>query len=68
MKDDVENLGLPTRGLNHRLQCSRPAFLPLEHSAANAVVGVPVEVYVIVFCAFAIGLRGLKFGMDNSCG
>ena len=35
MKDNIENLGLPTRGLNHRLQRSRLAFLPLDHSAAN---------------------------------
>ena len=34
MKDDIENLALPTRGLNHRLQRSRLAFLPLDHSAA----------------------------------
>ena len=35
MKDDIEKLGLPTRGLNSRLQRSRPAFLPLDHSAAR---------------------------------
>ena len=39
MKDDIENLGLPTRGLNPRLQRSRPAFLPLDHSAAHVSKG-----------------------------
>ena len=39
MKDHVENLGLPTRGLNPRLQRSRPSFLPLDHSAAHVSKG-----------------------------